>query len=690
MHRMPERDRPRGAGSVVGVTVRDAPMGLADPQYLEPYVDADEWRDDPVRHRYVHGGFEGTECAFSCYFPDARRYQGRFFQPVTPVPGTEHSVTEGLHVGYLPFGVASGAYVVESNQGFRRRALPGEDSTTGFRSSAAVATWSRVLAAEMYGEHRPYGYVFGGSGGAYRTFACFEHNPGVWDGAVPYIHGTPMSMPSMFSVQAHAMRVLRDKVPQIVDALEPGGSGDMYAGLGEEERAAFAEVTRMGFPPRAWFDATRISLQYTMVWGGLFDHMVRWDPGYFDDFWSLPGYLGADPRESLVRARLEHATTVVEPVLRPDAVARGLPLPLAMAGQHIDDVPVAFRLATLPDTDLTGAMLQFTSGAAAGHNVWVGGVRDGCVSTGIGQMHFDALRGVRPGDEVRIDNTAYLAFQTYHRHQVPPPEYPGWDQFRAGGDTVYPQRAELLGPRYARNGGAALQTGRFDGKMIVVQTLMDEIAYPQQAAWYHQRVRDVLGASTDDSYRVWFVDHAMHQGPENAPTETTRPARATRIVNYRGVLEQALRDVAAWAERGVAPPRSTDYELVDGQIVVPSAAAARRGIQAVVALTVNGGGRTEVAVDEPVELVARVEVPPGAGTIVAAEWDFEGTGDFPVVDELGNDGASYASTTVRTTYAFSVPGTYFPALRVTSHRRGDPNDPHGRVRNLGRVRVVVR
>lgn len=690
MHRVPERDRAGRAGGVLGVTTSERPTGLADPQYLDAYVDLDEWRDEPVRHRYVHGGFEGTECAFSCYFPEPRRYQGRFFHPVTPVPGTEHSVTEGLHVGYLPFAVANGAYVVESNQGFRRRALPGEDSTTGYRASAAVATWSRALAAEMYGEHRPYGYVFGGSGGAYRTFACFEHVPGVWDGAVPYIHGTPMSMPSMFSVQAHAMRVLRDKVPQIVDALEPGGSGDMYADLTQEERGALAEVTRMGFPPRAWFDAARISLQYTMVWGGLFDHMVRWDPGYFDDFWSVPGHLGADPPDSLVRARLEHTTTVVEPVLRPDALARGLPLPLAMAGQHIDDVPVAFRLTALPDADLTGAMLQFTSGAAAGHNVWVGGVRDGCVSTGIGQMHFDALRGVRPGDEVRIDNTAYLAFQTYHRHQVPPPEYPGWDQFRAGGESVYPQRSELLGPRYARNGGAALQTGRFAGRMIVVQALMDEIAYPQQAAWYHQRVRDVLGARTDDSYRVWFVDHAMHGGPEVAPSETTRPARATRIVNYRGVLEQALRDVAAWAERGVPPPESTAYGLVDGQVSVPPTAAARRGIQPVVALTANGSACAEVAVNEPVELVAQVEVPPGAGTIVAAEWDFEGDGDFPAVEALGNDGSSYTSTTVTTSYAFGAPGTYFPALRVTAHRRGDPNDRHGRVQNLGRVRVVVR
>jgi hypothetical protein len=152
------------------MTESDRPMGLTDSLYLDPYVDVDEWRDEPVRYRYVHGGFADTECRFSIYFPEAKRYQGRFFHPVMPVPGTEHGATEGLYTGYIEFSVASGAYLVESNLGMARRALPGEDSTiAGYRASAAVAMYSRVLAAAMYGEHRPYGYVFGGSGGAYRT-----------------------------------------------------------------------------------------------------------------------------------------------------------------------------------------------------------------------------------------------------------------------------------------------------------------------------------------------------------------------------------------------------------------------------------------------------------------------------------------------------------------------------------------
>jgi hypothetical protein len=665
-------------------------MGLTDPVFTEPFVDVDEWRDKPVRHRYVHGGFSGTDCRFSIYFPDALGYQGRFFQPVSPVPGSEHGATEGAFTGYIEFAVASGGYLVESNLGRFRRALRGEDSTiAGYRASVAVATYSRVLAAEQYGEHRPYGYVFGGSGGALRTFACFENGNGVWDGAVPYIHGSTRSIPSMYSAQAHAFRVLAEKIPQIVDAVEPGGSGDMFAGLNEEERDALAEVTRMGFPSQAWFDAERVRLQYTTVWAGLFDHFATWDPTYFDDFWTVPGYLGQHPTASLEAAKVEHKTSIVELVLPAKAAELGLPIPMALRGLHVDDVPVAYRLGEVPEADLTGAMLRFTTGTAAGHHVWISGRRGDYLTTGIGQEEFEHLRGVALGDDVQVDNTQYLAFQTYHRHQVPEPEYPAWDQFRAAGAPIYPQRPELLGPRFVRNNGAGLMSGRFGGKMIVVQSLFDEIAYPQQADWYRRRVASVLGDRIDDHYRVWYTDHAMHQDPAVMPRIDIRPRRATRIVNYRGVLEQALRDLAAWVERGIAPPASTAYELVDGQVQVPATAAARRGIQPVVALRANGAERAEVAVGEPVSFAALVEVPPGTGTITAAEWDFEGEGDFPVREPFTNEDLSYESIRITREFAFAAPGTYFPALRVTAHRLGQGDSPHGRVPNLGRVRVVV-
>ena len=57
-----------------------------DTVFKSPFIDIDEWRDTPVRHRYVHGGFEGTETRFSFYFPSKEDYAGHFFQYITPFP----------------------------------------------------------------------------------------------------------------------------------------------------------------------------------------------------------------------------------------------------------------------------------------------------------------------------------------------------------------------------------------------------------------------------------------------------------------------------------------------------------------------------------------------------------------------------------------------------------------------------
>ena len=51
-----------------------------DTMFDKPYIDIDEWRDVPVLHRYVHGGFKNTDTRFSFYFPAKEQYGGRFFQ----------------------------------------------------------------------------------------------------------------------------------------------------------------------------------------------------------------------------------------------------------------------------------------------------------------------------------------------------------------------------------------------------------------------------------------------------------------------------------------------------------------------------------------------------------------------------------------------------------------------------------
>ena len=173
----------------------------------------------------------------------------------------------------------------------------------------------------------------------------------------------------------------------------------------------------------------------------------------------------------------------------------------------------------------------------------------------------------------------------------------------------------------------------------------------------------------------------MHGGLVGGP-DNSRPAKSTRIIDYSGSVQQALRDLSEWVENGKAPPASTAFELVDGQVRVPTSAAERKGIQPVVSLTVNGAVRADVVAGETVDFTGVAELAPGTGTIVSAEWDFEGVGDYPLKTS-GIDG-SLPRLVLKTSYAFKEPGTYFPALRVTSQRQGNLATPYGRVQNLGR------
>jgi hypothetical protein len=653
---------------------------LQGPMYSQPFVDVDEWRETPVPHRYVHGGFKGTELLFSYYFPPNEQYDGRFFQPLQAVSGNENMAPMAMYqASGIGFALASGGYLVESNQGSR-------DMFGGSaEANAAAAQFSRKIAADMYGEHRPYGYVYGGSGGAFKTLGCVENMTDVWDGSVPFVHGTPVSIPYFFTVQAHAMRILGPRFPQIVDALDPGGSGDPYEGLNQEEQEALREITRFGFPPRAWFNFRRIAFGYTGVFTTLVDRIVDGDPTYFEDFWTERGYLGANPTESLKKARIQHATQIKALIMPDEARSMGLPLTMPAAQtQSGVTFPAALTVADLPQGNLQGASIIVRSGGASGHILYVAGTAGDVVMIGFGQGHFHAMQALRAGDEVEIDNSIYLATQTYHRHQIPAAEYYAWDQFRgADAAPIYPQRPLLPG-QDVQSGGATM-SGSFNGKMIVMQALMDEAAYPWSADWYRIRVKAALGSEFDDRYRLWFVDNTLHT-PQGVSRADPRPVATTRVINYQGVLQQALRDLTAWVEKKVPPPASTNYRIVDGQVLLPPSAAERKGVQPTVEVKANGRGRSDVKVGDTVEFSVAIDAPPRAGPVVKAEWDFEGDGAYPIVSALTPGESAKASAS----YAFTAPGTYFPAVRATVQRDGDADKTaYARVQNLGRVRVVV-
>jgi len=492
----------------------------------------------------------------------------------------------------------------------------------------------------------------------------------------------------MFTVRMHAMRVLRRRLDRIVDAVEPGGGGDMFAGLEPGEREALLEVTQMGFPPRSWFGHRTMGMHAFPV---LYRGVRMADPTYFEDFWTEPGYLGHEAPPSLLRDVLEHRCKVVATISDGEAADLGLSLETqpgqarggvdtawrGAEGSPAVAVAVAVRLTNAPAVEVQGAELIVESGAAEGAQLLVIRIVDDVAIFGPGDAGVAAQ--LRPGDTVVVDNRGFLAAQTYHRHQMPGRDYAVWDQFRdADGSATYPQRPLLLGPLFAAAAAGTVQTGRFAGKMILVESLLDREALPWQADWYRSKVEEHLGGATDDRFRLWFTDNALHGDSEVQES-------AIHTISYLGVLHQALRDLSAWVEHGISPPPSTNYEVVDGQVVVPAEATARRGVQPVVSLTADGAERADVAIGDDVTFRAVAQAPAGTGQIMAVEWDFDGAGRFAVTERI----RPAERAVVERRHSFTTPGTYFPAVRVAAHRDGDMTTPYARIQNLARVRVVV-
>ena len=658
--------------------------------FARPYTDVDEWRDEPVRHRYVHGGFEGTETRFSCYFPPEDQYGSRMLHNIEGGGGGSDeaawSPAEPL-TSDVACALTAGAYFVVSNQGH-----DGPDATHldrwihHYGANVAVAQYSRVVAASVYGEAPRHGYIYGGSGGAGRSLACLEHAPpGLYDGAVVYIL-PHVAQQVLCAYVAETARVLGDALAAVVDATAPGGSGDPFTDLTGEQRQTLATLYKLGFPRGAEDQIHPVTIALNGVVPGLRDL----DASYFEDFWNVPGYAGAG---SSVRAsRIQRTCRVTQTlsareIIESPGITQGMDVyqfgAVAGIARQRPEALIGVVLDGLAAREAVGADLTVRTGAAAGRELLSLGGGDAVIVAAGGRRNMSiGFEDVVAGDEVLVDNSDFLAYANFTCHQNE--DIPEFSVFRVDGKPIYPQRPRATGSEELYL--VAPYAGAFDQKLIVVQNTNDAQCWPCAP----QNLRKLLieRRGTDAELRVWFTQNAMHipTGPRVPPGPV--PVRGTRLVDYRGHVHQAVRDMIAWVESGIEPPADTSFERShDGAVILPSDAAARLGIQPVVSAVVNGGARADVRVGETVELEAEAATPPGGGTIVEIDWDFDGTGSFPV-REQGIDGTR-TDVRVARKATFDTPGVYFPCVRVTAHRDGDVESPQRRLTNLARVRVVV-
>lgn len=697
-------------------TIYDA---TKDSYYQKPYIDVDEMRERElpdggrIPYRYVHGGFADTNAKFVFCFPEKEQYQGRFYQYLCPFPGPDEEVASLDRSGeddIIAFCLLHGAYFIETNMESVSAFGGHPNPHRIWQSSAAAAEYSRVVAKEYYGCERPYGYVFGGSGGGYKTIACIE-NTNAWDGACPYVIGSPYSLPNTITLHAQGMRTLRRVFPQIIDALDAGGSGDMYENLTPDEAKMLREITLMGFPPMAWFMEAAGEMDDGSL-PVLLPGVKKSDPQYFKDFWELPGYLGTEEGSNAIRDRLQFKGTVKsvhlpgEKVQEEREYSNGVDT--AWKKQLTDGNGAWIELEEVPKGDLylSGVNISFLTGAAVGKQLLLGDIVGNCLTIGMCYGMDDlenVLKLITPGDTLSLDNSDYIAVQSYYRHQVPPDlSFRAWDQFRDdAGAPILPQRENIMGPAFCGTG--TVQDGNIQGKVILTQALMDESTCPWCGDWYRGAVRRAKG--NEDDFRIYYYERCLHGDISSLDTDM--------IVNYLGGLKQALLDISDWVERGITPRASSSYEMEGGIVKIAPTAAARKGLQPVIALTANGESCARVKVGEKVTLQAQAVVPEGAGLVTQIQFSLSdplfgthakrekegnnqslldiGRSSHRIMGELQRfttpEGLNGAGSVMETSY--DKPGTYFATAFVKSQRDGDASRLHTQIKNLARVRVIV-
>jgi hypothetical protein len=666
----------------------------------KPYIDVDEWRDEPRRHRYVHGGFENTHTLFSFYFPEKEQYRGRFFQYLEGGAGGHENLIAGQRWMFRMAYDDLGGYLVESNQGHHPNEGTGfANNWELFDASAESAIFSRSIAEEMYGEEPHHGYVWGGSGGGSRSIYCIENRPDVYAGGCPHVIWVS-ALGSTWGPIGQVWLQAREKLDEIIDATEPGGSGDPFATLDANQREALAALYRYGYPRGA---ESQIWAFSPWMWG--LAGLRQMDAGYFHDFWNTPGYIGHDQSGKVAARRFDITATVTEVVTGAEGLTDIAVLAETAGAARPMNVGVKVDVTDDPDK-LFGAVMTVLTGEAKGREIVISQVTGTMVSTS-GEFEPKLFEGVAVGDQVRFHNDDFIAWCYHFMYALPLdalmetnelgektllPGHEGLRAYAVDDKPLYPQRVPMYAapaPEDGENSGPNRQTGRIPGKMIHVNATHDAQCWPNGCAAYGERVRSTMGDEADDHYRLWWVENAPHGAPQMlgpALTNIKDPNLwRARLVDYDGVTAQALRDVVAWVEDGIAAPPTTGFTMTtDGGIKLAETVKERQSVQPIASATANGAVRAEVKVGEPVTLVGTGEMAPGMGTIVTAEWDTKGTGPFERFDVDG----SQEKVTVETTTTYDTPGTYFASFRVGSHRDGLAGNPPY-PRNNARVRIVV-
>ncbi|RJG57337.1 hypothetical protein D0Z70_03805 [Sphingobium terrigena] len=602
--------------------------------------------------------------------PDKRFFRNRSMQiqhPVTPdsVIDNRLAFTNGaMSVNHVNAGPAN--------------------SSAHWRHSAAATKIADDIVHKMYGTTgRIYSYYWGCSGGGQMAQAAAEGQSGVWAGVIVICPATRGNPAHAFQWQGHfLLAVPQAKREHLMDLRAVGHGVDasnglsatektlLYDGLNEEEKSVLNELLAAGYPlnelnPMMWLKP---------IVGT--DEIFHLDPTYEDDFWSKPGYAGSNPPSYLTAAKIDGfapitavnrdaAGAVVSVQLDPAAIPPVPPAsvsPIGTTGQRFYVYGTDGRTRVVDPLQRSDAY----------------GALSGTIDRQTGLLKLSGnnspvlLQALAKGGQIRVTNRFILASYFYPRHTIVPGYYQ-YDQYRnADGTPKYPQRAYSVADLSTmRSGAGVLSLGNIKTKVMLFQNMSDFLAFPSWVAGYANSIEQTLGkAKAEQMLRTYYQERGGH----------------TNAGIVGGVFNQALIDMMAWAEKGVAPKPSSrwSFDLPNTQVILSPDAALRKGLQPVVEVTVNGSDHARVAVDEPVKLVGTLQMPPTTGQIVQYNWTYGTATDATVLPK------PQQRVNISRTISFTAPGDYIIRLAANGQRSGlvDPAD-QTLAQNFKEVRVIV-
>lgn len=587
----------------------------------------------------------------------------------------------------------SGGGVVDNRMAFTNGAFSvnwmsasAPNAVATHRHEAAATKVAKAYANKLYGNTaKIYSYFWGCSGGGTVAMAAAENVTGVWDGVQPQCIGTSIDAQyHSFYWQAHyTMALSQEKRDAIAAAAVPGGTGDIYAGLNDEEKSVLNEFLAAGYP------LPIIGKHFTQLTPLIDPIDIRLgDPTYEDDFWSKPGYAGANPPNYLKAASIDGWATITG--ITRDAAGAVTAVQFDPAtvpamgptkgnyvefwvydanGKRLIDPTRAFGP---PPENKRRFSLQGNLDSATGKLTLTGSNKD--IFGGETPITNSPLLlgGLAVGSKVRVNNRFILAMYYYPRYSVVA-GIKSHDQYRnADGSPKYPQRTDLGALTHSsyRTMGGRIETGDIKTKIMLMEGMSDQLSWPIFNVGYAERVQKTLGpVKSNEMMRFYLHDNGSHAWGGGEP----------------GIFQQSMQDMMAWVEKGVAPPPSTRYTVRNGQVVPEAKAADRHGLQPVINVTANGGARAVVGVNQPVNLIATLEMPPKTGLITQYGWTVAGTDEAATV--LAKP---LPLVQVNRTITFPTPGTYIVRLNVNGQRDGIAAPANQTLeKNWREIRVVV-